>query len=70
MSDLIGVHNRRLLPPKLERRKAHIRRAHEHPAPQQPHGQQDLDTRHLLPQWQEIGRPQHDNAQQAAKNPG
>lgn len=44
--------------------------SHGPAATEQPACQQDLDARHILPQWQEIHRPQHDNAQQAAEAAG
>lgn len=32
---------------------------------QQPDGDQSVDTRHLLQEWQEVSRTQHDSPQQA-----
>lgn len=49
----------------MDRRAAKIRGPHRDPAAQQPNGQQDLDARHLFPEWQEVDLSQHDHPQQA-----
>lgn len=61
-----GVHHWRLLPSELEGREVEVWRAHAGATPQQPAGQQDLDSRHLLPQREEVRGPQHDHSKQAA----
>lgn len=47
-----------------------LQRAHGDAAAEQPSGQQHLDSRYLLPQWQKVHRSQHDHAQQAAEAAG
>lgn len=64
----VGVHHRCFLQTELEGRTVKVQRTHGRAASQQPDGQQDLDPRHLLPQWQEVGGSQHDDAEQAAAN--
>lgn len=49
----------------MDWREAKIRGPHRDPAAQQPDGQQDLDARHLFPEWQEVDLSQHDHPQQA-----
>ena len=52
-----GVHHRHLLCADLVRPEVKVQQHHEGAAPQQQHGGQDLDPRHLLPQLQESRRP-------------
>lgn len=63
-----GVHHGRVLSSDVDRRAAKIRGPHRDPAAQQPDGQQDLDSGHLFPEWQEVDLSQHDHPQQAVSH--
>lgn len=65
---LVGVHNWCVLQTKLEGWKIKVQRPHGCATSQQPDGQQDLDPRYFLPQWQKVSGAQHDHAKQASAN--
>lgn len=54
---LAGVHHRHLLRPDVVRQPAQVQQLHEAPHAQQQHGRQNLDSRHLLPEFPQIRRP-------------
>lgn len=64
MSYYTGVHHGYVFPSNVGGQEAGVQRSHRDPALKQPHGGQDLDSRHLFPQLEEITGSQHDNAQQ------
>lgn len=60
-----GIHHGRVLPSDMDWWTVEIRGPDRDPTAQQPDGQQDLDTGHLFPEWQEVDLSQHDHPQQA-----
>lgn len=65
MSFHTGVYHGHVFPSNVGGREAGVQRSQRDPALEQPHGGQDLDSRHLFPQLEEISGSQHDNAEQA-----